>query len=240
MHGQRGVAAAIDEAEDVVIGHLLHEADAARAKDAAFVVQNDVFADILALGLFDFLLEEVRSAMAEFHREFLEAAFAGFVADRAIERMVDEEKFHHPFAAVLYQRGIGAGGHAFADFKSTGNLRFRRPDDFGSSVGAEDRLAVGVHFWSANFEQAHAAVAGRAQGRVVAVMRDEAATLHTGFDQFGALGELKPGTVNLDVDRGGAFAAVCAHGSVGSAVKINGQHDGIGCAGKGGSGGKHG
>ena len=218
VHGQRGVTAAIDEAEDVVMRHLLHEADAARAKDAAFIVQDDVFTDILAFGLFDFLLEEVRSAMTEFHREFLQAAFAGFVADRAIERMVDEEKFHHTFAAVLDQRGVGAGGHAIGDFKSAGNLRFRRPGDLGPSVGAEDRLAVGVHFRTADFEQAHAAVAGRAQGRMVAVVGDEAAALHAGLDQLGAFGELAPGTVNLDVDHGGAVAAVCAHGSVVSTV----------------------
>ena len=222
VDGQRGVAAAIDEAEDVVMRHLLHEADAARAKDATFVVEDDVLADVLALGLFDFFLEEVRSAMAEFHGEFLEAAFAGLVADGAVERVVDEEEFHDALAAILDQRGIGAGGHAFGHLEGAGNLRLRRPGDFGPSVSAKNRLPVGVHFRTADFEQAHPAVAGRAQSRMVAVVRDEAAALQAGFDQFGALGELAPGTVNLDVDHGGAVAAVRAHGSLVNAVEING------------------
>ena len=124
MNGQRGVAAAVDEAEDVVVGHFLHEADAAGAEDAAFVIEDDVFANVLALGFFDFVLDEVRSAVAELDGEFLQAAFPGFVADGAVERMVDEEEFHHPLAAVLDQGRVGAGGHAFGDFEGAGNLRF--------------------------------------------------------------------------------------------------------------------
>ena len=84
----------------------------------------------------------------------------------------------------------------------------------GPSVGAEDGLAVGVHFRSADLEQAHAAVAGRAERGMVAVVRDEAAALHAGLDELGAFGELAPLAVDLDVDHGGAVAAVCAHGSV--------------------------
>lgn len=230
--------AAVDETEDVVVRHFLHEADAARAEDAAFVVEDDVLADVLPLGLFDFVLEEVRPAVAEFDGEFLQAALARFVADRAVERVVDEEEFHHAFAAILDQRGIGARGHAFGDFQGAGNLRLGRPGDLGTSVGSEDGLAVGVHLRSADFEQAHAAIARRAQGGVVAVMGDEAAALHAGLDELGALGELAPLAVDLHIDHGGAVAAVRAHGFGKTAVKINGQHDGNGCAGKGGSVGK--
>lgn len=65
-------------------------------------------------------------------------------------------------------------------------------------------------------------------------MRDEAAALHAGLDELGSFGELAPLAVDLDVDHGGAVAAVRAHGFGKTAVKINGQHERIGCAGKGG------
>ena len=38
------------------------------------------------------------------HRLVLQVAFAALVADRAIERMVDEQEFHHAFARLLHHR----------------------------------------------------------------------------------------------------------------------------------------
>ena len=173
--------------------------------------------------------------MTELDGELLQAAFTGFVTDRAIERVVDEEKFHHALAAILDERGVGAGGHAFGDFEGAGDLRLGRPGDFWTVVGAEDGLAVGIHLRTADFEQAHAAIAGGGEGGVVTVMWNETSALHAGFDELGAFGELAPLAVDLDVDHGGAVTAVRVHGLVKTAWKINAQHDLVGCAGKEGS-----
>lgn len=47
------VSTAVDEAETIVLGHLVHEANAPRAENAAFVVEHDAFADIDMLRLLD-------------------------------------------------------------------------------------------------------------------------------------------------------------------------------------------
>ena len=104
MGGERGVAAAIDEAEDVVLRDFLAEANAARAEDAALVVERDARAEFDVLRLLHLVLEEARILPAVLDAEFLEPAFARLVADRAIERMIDEQKFHHAVAAFLDQR----------------------------------------------------------------------------------------------------------------------------------------
>ncbi len=41
------------------------------------------------------------------HRLVLQVALAALVADRAIERMVDQQEFHHAFARLLHHRRLG-------------------------------------------------------------------------------------------------------------------------------------
>ena len=68
MRGQDGVAAAIDEAEDVVVRDLLAEADAARAENAALVVERDARTELDVLRFLDLLLEETRFARCRTRR----------------------------------------------------------------------------------------------------------------------------------------------------------------------------
>ncbi len=103
MSSEGGVAAAIDEAEDVVMRDFLGKTNAARAEDAALVVERDARAEFHVLRFLHLVLEETRILPAVFDAEFLEPAFARLVADRAIERVIDEEKFHDPAAAFLDQ-----------------------------------------------------------------------------------------------------------------------------------------
>ena len=91
------------------------EANAARAENAALVVERDARTELDVLRLLHLVLEEARILSAVLDAEFLEPAFAGLVADRAIERMIDEEKFHHPAPAFFDQRRIGADAQAFGD-----------------------------------------------------------------------------------------------------------------------------
>src|SRR5437764_1361426 len=101
MRGQDGMAAAVDEPEHIVIDDLVAKANATGAKNTAFVVEGHTRADLDVLGLLDLVFEKARGLVAVFHAEFLEAAFAGLIADRAIQWMIDEQKFHHPAPAFL-------------------------------------------------------------------------------------------------------------------------------------------
>ncbi len=179
---------------------LFREPNAARAEDAALVVERDARAELDVFRLLHFVLEETRILPAVLDAEFLEAAFARLIADRAIERMIDEEKFHHPAPAFLDQRRIGAHPEAFGDIGRATDLRTRHPVDLRFAIVAEDGFAIGAHFRHAHFDQAHSAVAGGGELLVIAIARDKAAGLLAGLDQARAFGELVPDAVDLDVD----------------------------------------
>ena len=156
--GDLHVLAAADGAQLLDAGDFRHEADAARAVDAAVHERLDQRADVL---LFDgaLVLDVARAAEAVGHRLVLQVALAALVADRAVERMVDEQEFHHAFARLLHQR---AGGEDVA----------RRAVPVGRQVGDAhgargDGLGDALHL-----DQAHAAVAGDRQALVVAEARD--------------------------------------------------------------------
>ncbi len=62
--------------------------------------------DILVFdGALVFLI--ARGVDAEGHRLVLQVAFAALVADRAIERVVDQQEFHYAFAGLLDHRRVG-------------------------------------------------------------------------------------------------------------------------------------
>ncbi len=97
-------AAAVEERQLARLGDLLREADAARALDAAGHVGDDVRADhrpvvgrVLAL----LLVVVARAGWPVAEGVVLQRALAGLVADRAVERVVDEEELHRRAAGVL-------------------------------------------------------------------------------------------------------------------------------------------
>ena len=59
--------------------------------------------------LFDraLVLHVARAADAVGHRLVLQVALAALVADRAVERMIDEQELHHAFARLLHHRRCG-------------------------------------------------------------------------------------------------------------------------------------
>src|SRR6185503_6370733 len=88
------VLAAPGHAELHHAGDLLAEAHAPRALDAARHVGRDEGAQVLVHD--DALLFLVaRGAAAVADREVLQLALAALVADRAVERVVDEQELHH-------------------------------------------------------------------------------------------------------------------------------------------------
>ena len=98
------------------------------------------------------VLVVAREAAAIGHRLVLQVALAALVADRAIERVVDEQELHHPLARLLDHRGVGADRLAVGGGQRAARLRLGRP--------------------RRDLDQAHPAIAGDAEPLVIAEARD--------------------------------------------------------------------
>jgi hypothetical protein len=96
--------APFDKTKDVVFRDFLTKTNATRAQDATLVVERNARPKPNPFWLFDLVLEKTRIRAPVFDTEFLEATLAGLIADRAIERMIDEEEFHDTAATLLDQR----------------------------------------------------------------------------------------------------------------------------------------
>src|SRR5262249_36452872 len=153
-----GVLAAPDGAELRHAGDLGHEADAARAVDAPIHDGLDQNPDILVLDRALVLLESA-GIDAVGHGLVLQVAFSALVADRAVERMVDQQEFHHAFARLAHHRCLG---------ENLWRLALRA----GPAVAHAPR-ARGYRLGRAlEFDQAHTAVAGNREALMEAEVRD--------------------------------------------------------------------
>src|SRR5215467_12014018 len=114
MRSQNGVTASIDEPEYIVVRDLLAKTDAPGAQDAALVIQCDAPANLYRFRLFHLVLQKTRLRVAVVDAELLQAAFAGLIADRAIERMIDKQEFHYPALTFLHQRRVRPNSQAFS------------------------------------------------------------------------------------------------------------------------------
>ena len=83
-----------------------HEPHAARAVNAAIHDGLDQKPDILVLDRALVLLEAA-GIHAIGHGLVLQVAFPALVADRAIERMIDQQELHHAFACLAHHRRLG-------------------------------------------------------------------------------------------------------------------------------------
>jgi len=106
-----------------------------------------------------------RGVDAEGHRLVLQVAFAALIADRAVERMVDEEELHHPFARLLDHRRVGE------DFR---RLAVRAGAQVAHAHGAG---GGGLRRAALDLDQAHSAVAGDRQ----TLVETETGNLRTGL-----------------------------------------------------------
>jgi hypothetical protein len=157
--------------------HLGREAHAARAVDAAGHHGLDQGAEVL-VEHGPLVLVEAAAVEAVGHGLVLQVAFAALVADRAIQRMVDEQEFHHAVARLLHQRRVGLDHHALAHRHGAGGDRLRR---------------------LLHLDQAHAAVAGDRQPLVVAEARDFGAGQLAGLQHGHAGGNLELLAIDLEL-----------------------------------------
>ena len=175
--GDLHILAAADRAEVLDPGHLLHEADAAGAVDAAGHEGLDHRAHIF-LGHRALVLVVAAVALAVSERLVLQVAFAALVADRAIERVVDEQELHHPFARLLHHRRVGENLLIVGGGQRAARLRLGRP---------------GLHL-----DQAHPAIAGDRQPLVIAEARDLLPRQLARLQHGGARGHLDLDAIDLE------------------------------------------
>ena len=178
---ERAVTAAVDEAERVVAGDVAREPDAARAQDATFRIEHDARPEVNGLRLVNLRLDEAARALAIVHGVFLQFTFAGLVADRAIERMIDEQKLKHALAHLFHSGRRRVNFHSRRNRRRAGNGRTRRFCDLRRAVRIQHRLAIRAERRRAELDEAHAAVAGDGQLRMPAIMR------HVHFGQLARL-----------------------------------------------------
>src|SRR5690606_39052684 len=114
-----------DRAELLNALDLGTEAHAAGAVDAARHVGRDQGAQVLVLD--DALpLDIARHVTAEAHREILQLALAALVADRAVERMVDQQELHRRLLRLDRALRPRVDLHAVRDWRRARGQRLRR------------------------------------------------------------------------------------------------------------------
>src|SRR5690606_16763424 len=170
----------------VELTHLRHardlrrEADTARAEDASGHAGRDQRTEI-GIDLRALRFTEPAEIDPVGHRLVLQIAFATLIADRTVERMVDEQELHHPLSRLLDHRRLGPD-HRRLTFRAGTEV----PHLHGTGGG---RLRRTTH----DLDEAHPAVAGYAQTLMVAETRD----LYP--DQLAGLQDRQV-RINLDLD----------------------------------------
>src|SRR5262249_48147002 len=103
---ERVMAAAIDDSKRVISDNILREPDATRAKDATFIIQNDSRPKLDPFWFVALGFDEAALGFSIIHGIFLQLAFARLVANRTIQRMIDEQKLKHALAHLLYAGAV--------------------------------------------------------------------------------------------------------------------------------------
>ena len=172
-----GMLAAVGHAEFHHTGDLLAKTDTARAVDAArHLFHRDERTYVLVEHHALFFLV-ARAGTTVTHRQILQLALTALVADRAIQRVVDEQELHHRLLRLDGLVGLGAHDHA---------LRH------GCGAGGH---GLGGLF---HIHQAHAAVGGDGQLLVVAEVRNVGAGFFGRMHDHAAFGHFDLLAVDFD------------------------------------------
>ena len=141
-----GVVAALEEDELVVLGHLLREAHAAVAEDAALAVDRDERRQLERLLEVALGLDEARAAGAPAEGDVLQRALAALVADRAVERVVDEQELDDRVLRVLDAVRGRVDDHAVAHRRRARGLELRDALDLDQAhaAGADGLAELGL------------------------------------------------------------------------------------------------
>jgi hypothetical protein len=170
---RKGIVAVapLDHGELVGFRDFAGEAHASGAVDAPFGVQHDVGAEGEALGLVDFFQLEAGAFGAVLVGPDLKGALAGLVADRAVQRVIDEDKLQDRLLGAGYGRGGAMRAHMQVGYQvgRARRRRFRSPLNAERPVRLPDILScLTILHGEACFYETHAAVCGDTQRRMIA------------------------------------------------------------------------
>src|SRR5581483_1165805 len=189
------IRAALEEAKLRVAADVLGETSAARAVDAAFAVEDDMIGERIGFWKVALLLDIAADGRTVEERIILKWAFAAPVADRAVERVVDEQELQNAAPVVGNGFGLRLDDHALDRRERAGRLR----------LGHLAHGAVGRG--RGDFDQAHAAVGGvtlREAGMVAEVGYVNADPLRR-LDDVLVFRHLQFRAVDLDLNEVGRF-----------------------------------
>ena len=173
------VLAAARRTQFQLAGHFLQQSDTAGAMDTTRHVGGNQRTDERVPD-HAFVFGKARHVTAIFQCQVLQFAFTTLVTDRAIQRVVDQQEFHHPLLRAPGQLRAGKDLHAIGHRGSTGRQRLRH---------------------LLHLDHAHAAVGGNGQFLVVAETR-HADTRRIGhLDNHVTPARLKGLPVDLDAHR---------------------------------------
>src|SRR4030095_10633932 len=165
--------------------YLVSEARAPRAENAALLIEHDVLPDLDRLALVDLRVQRHAAPLAVVvHVILLQLALARRVADRAVDRVVQQEELQDGLLGRLRLLAGRVDDHALGHARVARDLELRRLLDL---------------------DEAHPAVAGDGEARVAGVVRDLDAGLVGRLDHGVAVGDLDLPAV--DIKRGHAYGA---------------------------------
>src|SRR5690606_14829295 len=113
-----GIFTATDQAKLRNTCHFRREPNTTRAVDAARHYGFDERADIFVFNG-TLVFAEARTISAKSHCLILKIALTALIADWAIKRVIDQQKFHHAFTGLLDHWRIGENFRYFAIWSRT-------------------------------------------------------------------------------------------------------------------------
>jgi len=176
------LVATLAHVENVVFGNLVANSNAACAHDAALGVVDDRRAEANAFRLVDRLGELALRGTLMLVVVVLELALAGLIADRAIDRMIEEQELLHRRLGGLHLVVGGRNNHVLSGGELTCGLKLRLGRGNVLALGFVERELWHCHLAAAlDVHEAHPAVCRDRQPGVPTVVRDLDALAPRGF-----------------------------------------------------------
>ena len=167
--------ATLKEPEFISLADLVAETHAARAQDTPFRVKDHIRTKVHDLAPMHLFFLETAVVETILHVIVLQPTLAGLVTDGTIQRMIDEQEFKDPTAALDHPGGIRVHHHIIRHRRVAANFQFRAP---------------------LQLDEAHTAIAGDAQFGVIAIVRNDNAGLMRRLDNRGVIAGCNVLTVN--------------------------------------------
>ncbi len=139
--------AAFEQFDERVTGNLGRKARAPRAQHTAFPVQQYLRGDVDRFRVGPFDVGEPGLGTPVGHGLVLQRAFAALVADRAVQRMVDQQEFHDAALRLVgcFRAELRAHHHVGCDGRGARGQRFALAFDLDQALPAcADRIEQGM------------------------------------------------------------------------------------------------